>query len=122
MMEPVSLTSNQIKAIAVFIALNIIDLTVTSYGVLTGSITELNPFFSQYMHTPSLFILTMFMVKSCAVLLVYIATVMFNKYDKDFGWHHGGNIVSCGSAVIMTAIMVTLLVVNIGTIGGLVAL
>jgi hypothetical protein len=118
----ISFTPSQKKALWLFTGLIALDALITSYGVVTGTITELNPLFAQFVHTPSLFISVMFLVKLYMVLAVFGSVLVFNRFDADTGLFHGGNIVAYGSATIMSGIMCGLLFLNIGVLGGYIAL
>jgi hypothetical protein len=116
-----SFTKSQKKALYLFSGLIVLDALITSYGVITQQIVELNPLFAQYMDNPPQFISVMFLVKLYIILSVFGSVVVFNKFDADTGLFHGGNIVAYGSALIMSVIMGLLLVLNIGTVGGFIA-
>jgi hypothetical protein len=108
------LTRIQRYSLVVLALFMLIDLVISSWGVLFApGFTEANPLFAGLVQRPLEFIAAIGTVKLVAMTGILVSTVWFNQRERsDEDWHAGDII--CSTAVMgMGALLLVLVVGNI---------
>jgi hypothetical protein len=108
------LTRVQKYSLVVLALFMLIDLAISSWGVLFApGFMEANAIFARLVHRPLEFIAAIGAAKLAVLASIIVATVWFNQRERaDEDWH-GGDIICSTAAMGMGAMLLVLVVGNI---------
>ena len=114
-----NILKNQRPWLTAFAGLMALDTLITAWGVLARpDFAELNPLFSQFVHSPGQFIAVIIMAKLAVIAAVVLLVAWMNaRQDRTFGRATGDVLVMTatgGMAVMMAALGIVNVMVWLG--------